>query len=70
MSEMFHNAQAFNGDLSAWDLSAVTNMDFMFYLAGSMNQDLGWCIAGKSATMAFSSTACAVADCGCLSSCR
>jgi surface protein len=30
MSCMFNNARAFNGDVSRWDTSNVTTMDYMF----------------------------------------
>jgi surface protein len=30
MYYMFYLAIAFNGDISQWDVSAVTNMEFMF----------------------------------------
>ena len=37
---MFNGATSFNGDLSAWDVSAVTNMISMFYNANAFNGDL------------------------------
>merc|ERR1719183_1516491 len=37
---MFSGASAFNADLSKWDVSAVTNMEFMFLEASSFDQDL------------------------------
>ena len=40
MTQMFEYASNFNGDLSAWDVSNVTNMDMMFRSANSFNGDL------------------------------
>ena len=40
MSHMFHFAQAFNCDLSQWDLSGVTDMEYMFTDAKSFKQQL------------------------------
>ena len=37
---MFNGASSFNGDLSEWDVSRVTNMAHMFYSARSFNGDL------------------------------
>ena len=43
MIGMFSGAEAFNGDLSDWDVSNVTNMSYMFSYADSFNGDLsGW----------------------------
>jgi surface protein len=39
MSRLFQNSD-FNGDISKWDVSRVTNMHCMFYGATSFNQDL------------------------------
>ena len=39
MYAMFDNAQAFNGDVSNFDTSSVTNMGHMFREATSFNQD-------------------------------
>ena len=38
MSELFSRSK-FNGDISQWDVSSVTNMDYMF-IESSFNQDL------------------------------
>jgi len=40
MEYMFYYAEAFNGDLSRWDVSSNTDMKYMFYKASSYNQDL------------------------------
>jgi surface protein len=40
MSYMFYDAAAFNGNLSSWDVSSVTDMSYMFENATSFNQDL------------------------------
>jgi surface protein len=37
----FGEATAFNGNVSNWDMSAVTNMSFMFENAIAFNQDIG-----------------------------
>ena len=39
MSELFRETD-FNGDISKWDVSNVTNMRSMFYLCESFNQDI------------------------------
>ncbi len=35
-------------DIGCWDVSNVTNMDYMFYGASSFNQDLGKKIAQRN----------------------
>jgi len=40
MSRMFGFATAFNGDLSLWNVSEVTEMQFMFVNATAFNGDL------------------------------
>ena len=40
MSHMFWGTTAFNGDISAWDVSNVTTLSHMFYNATSFNQDI------------------------------
>ena len=43
---MFYNEATFNGDLSSWDVSSVTDMSGMFYNATAFNQALsGWCVS-------------------------
>merc|ERR1719506_2574000 len=37
---MFQNAEAFNGDLSKWDVSSATDMNRMFNRAAAFNGDL------------------------------
>ena len=40
---MFYDADAFNQNISGWDVSNVTNMRGMFRGADAFNQDLnGW----------------------------
>ena len=39
MSHLFENTD-FNGDISEWDVSNVTNMNSMFYGCKSFNQDI------------------------------
>ena len=41
MSFMFSENQAFNQNISSWDVSSVTNMRRMFRLSGPFNQNLG-----------------------------
>ena len=36
MSGMFNSASSFNGDLSGWDVSSVTDMSYMFFYMGRL----------------------------------
>ena len=40
MKSMFWHAYDFNGDLSNWDVSKVTDMSFMFWYAINFNRNL------------------------------
>jgi surface protein len=47
MVSMFEHANAFNGNISSWNVSKVTNMSSMFQDANSFNGDLGnWDVSG------------------------
>ena len=51
---MFLFSGSFNGDLSRWDTSAVTDMSSMFHSASSFNGDLScWVIGAGTATSAM-----------------
>jgi len=46
MSQMFLNTTNFNQNISNWNVSNVSRMDFMFRNAIAFNQDLsGWCVS-------------------------
>jgi len=38
---MFKDAESFNQDISAWDVSNLIHMEKMFWGAASFNQDIG-----------------------------
>merc|ERR1719174_2977525 len=40
MNSMFRDAKVFNGDISKWDVSGVTNMNSMFRDAKAFNGDI------------------------------
>ena len=40
MSHMFFECEAFNQDISTWNVSKVTNMAYMFGFCNSFNQDI------------------------------
>ena len=52
MVAMFNNTAAFNQDVSAWDVSGVTDMTEMFQNAGVFNQNLGAWDVGSVRSMA------------------
>ena len=59
MSNMFANANRFNGDISSWNVSQVTDMSYMFSAASDFDQPLnGWDVSAVT-TMSnmFSSAA-------------
>mmetsp|Transcript_7848 Transcript_7848/g.8322 ORF Transcript_7848/g.8322 Transcript_7848/m.8322 type:complete len:87 (+) Transcript_7848:254-514(+) len=40
MINMFYNAISFNQDISSWNVSKITDMNWMFYGVTSFNQDI------------------------------
>ena len=43
MFEMFEDGTAFNGNISSWNITSLTNMNYFLENASSFNQDLsGW----------------------------
>jgi surface protein len=45
MYRIFSESEAFNQDISGWDVSNVTDMKGMFLNTTAFNQDLsGWCV--------------------------
>lgn len=51
---MFRNNPAFNQDISQWNVSAVTNMNLMFFNAVTFNQDLsGWDVSNVTSRFEF-----------------
>ena len=71
MSGIFCDASAFNQDLSKWDVSAVRNMEKMFFRASAFNHELcgvAWVNSKadksdmfKDSTGSISSTVCTTA---------
>ena len=50
MHFMFYSAEAFNADLSAWNVGSVTSMYNMFYYASAFNQVLCWDLSAVTVT--------------------
>ena len=44
---------AFNGDISSWDVSNVTDMNAMFYSASAFNQDISSWDVSNVTTMEY-----------------
>ena len=53
MYNMFRNATLFNGDISKWDTSAVSDMYAMFYQATTFDQNIGSWNTTKVTAMRF-----------------
>jgi surface protein len=54
MEWMFFGAEAFNQDISKWDVSNVTDMGIMFNKAISFNQDISnWDIVKHKAHVSY-----------------
>ena len=55
MSELFDfdGIEEFNGDISKWDVSNVTNMRYMFYECESFNQDISNWDVSKVTNMGY-----------------
>lgn len=52
MYKMFYMASAFNGDVSRWDVSSVTDMQDMFAGASAFNQNLhSWTLPDDAVTI-------------------
>merc|ERR1719362_1625676 len=56
---MFQGATGFNGDVSKWDVSSVSNMNKMFWNAQSFDQDLcgvHWVLSRATKTGMFANS--------------
>ena len=54
MESLFNDNKTFNGNITGWNVSKVTNIRCMFYNATSFNQDLSkWDLKGKKKTKIF-----------------
>ena len=57
MAEVFYELD-FNGDISQWDVSNVTDMSFMFSSCKSFNQDISKWDVSKVTDMSFMLSRC------------
>jgi surface protein len=54
MQSMFANATSFNGNISSWNVSSVTNMNGMFLSATAFNQNIGsWNVSNVNNFLSF-----------------
>jgi surface protein len=55
MASMFNNADAFNQDISSWNVSSVTDMNNMFDNTDGFNQDISsWNVNNVTTATGFS----------------
>ena len=70
MDKMFLEARTFNCDLSKWDVSSVTDMDYMFFEAKSFKQKLcgtAWINSKATKLLSFSGSPGSISQTKCAS---